>query len=104
MRIYAARVFMDERAYIANDSFITREIAGEVVAVPVGEASTNLNGMITFTETGGYLWKLLKERQTVDSLCKALQKEYGEDRNYRQDVEEFILASINQHLVKEISL
>ena len=40
-----------------NSEFILREIAGEAVLIPTGEASQNLNGMIHLTETGAFIWK-----------------------------------------------
>ena len=38
-----------EACYRANPGFVTREVVGEVIAVPVGEQTKRLNGMVTFS-------------------------------------------------------
>ena len=40
--------------------FVLREIAGEYVLVPVGEAARELNGIVTVNELGAFLWNLLQ--------------------------------------------
>ena len=46
------------------------------MAVPVGERSQELHGMIGLNETGAFLWKLLEEDQTEESLVSALTLDY----------------------------
>ena len=43
-----------------KDGFILREVAGEHVVIPTGDA-LDLNMMITLNETGCTLWKRLEE-------------------------------------------
>lgn len=53
-----------------------REVAGKQVVVPVGAAASSFPGMITLNAVGAYLWELLEEEQTVESLAKALTEQY----------------------------
>ena len=61
-----------EAQYRANPGFVTREVVGEVIAVPVGEQTKRLNGMVTFSETGAFLWKLLAEGPHTKARLTAL--------------------------------
>lgn len=62
--------------YRVNPEFITREIAGEVILVPVGSASARFNGLASLNATGYYLWNLLAQPRTRGELSAALAKEY----------------------------
>ena len=56
--------------------FVIREIAGQYMAVPVGERVNSLHGMIVLNETGAFIWKLLSENRTEKSLAISLTEEY----------------------------
>ena len=71
--------------------FIIREIAGETIVVPTGEASRRLSGIITLNECARFLFELLQTDQTPDSLVTALLDEYEIDRDQASaDVNEFL--------------
>ena len=71
--------------------FIIREIAGETIVVPTGEASRRLSGIITLNECARFLFELLQTEQTADSLVAALLEEYETDRSQASaDVDEFL--------------
>lgn len=70
--------------------FILREIAGDYVIVPVGEAAVQFNGMISVNETGATIWKCLQEETDTDQIVQVLTEEYDvDDETARKDVEEF---------------
>ncbi len=60
-----------------NSDFVLRQVAGKNVVVPLGKAAENFRGMITLNKTGKFLWDLLENEQTVESLAKALVETYG---------------------------
>ena len=62
-----------------NPNFLLREVAGTLVIVPVGEATVDFPGMITVNATGAYLWELLENAQTVETLTEALVERYEVD-------------------------
>lgn len=71
--------------------FIVREIAGEIVAVPTGEAARSLSGIITLNGCGRYLFEKLQTDQTPESLVDALLEEYDTDRQRAEkDVDAFL--------------
>jgi len=59
-----------------STDFILREVAGSLVVVPVGNAARNFPGMMRLNESGRFLWELLQEEQTEESLTKALLARY----------------------------
>ena len=60
-----------------KEGFMLREVAGNHVVVPVGKASTLLNGIIRLNGSGVLLWGLLKDGADEKSLVSKLAVEYG---------------------------
>ncbi len=89
--------------YTANANLIQRDIAGEHLLIPVGEAALNIHGMITLTESGLILWNRLQTPAEEEDLINVLRSEYEVDETTaRNDVRSF-LQKLNQIgiLVKE---
>ena len=61
-----------------KEGFLLREVAGQTVVLPVGEA-LELNMMITLNETGRFLWEHLQQETDETELIAALLKEYDVD-------------------------
>ena len=51
---------------------IKRNIAGDVILVPVGSASLDLKGLITLNEAAEVIWDALPEAESADDLVKAI--------------------------------
>ena len=82
--------------------FILRKLGTEYMAVAIGEASKNFNGMIRLNGTGAFYWKELEKGTTKEQLVAKTLEEYEgvtEDTALR-DVEEF-LKSISVAIVDE---
>ena len=62
-----------------NSVFLMRQVAGRYVLAPVGETVKTFSGMITMNSTGKFLWDLLEQDQTVESLAQALVNTYEVD-------------------------
>ncbi len=74
-----------------KNNYLLREIAGEYMLVPLGDSCTALNAMITFNETGAFIWKKLEENLSNDQIAKALTLEYNVTHQQAlADVEEFV--------------
>lgn len=59
-----------------SSGFLMRQVAGRYVLAPVGDTVKTFSGMITMNTTGKFLWDLLEQEQTVDSLAQALVDNY----------------------------
>ena len=64
--------------------FLLREVADTQVLVPLGDAMLKFPGMVTLNSTGVYIWGLLEQEQTVESLSAALMEYYAVDRETAQ--------------------
>lgn len=74
-----------------KDGFILRQVAGNYVAVAVGEESVNFNAMVTTNDTGAFLWEKLQTETTEEELLNALVSEYDIDRETaKADIAEFL--------------
>lgn len=61
-----------------KEGFVLREVAGEAVVIPIGDA-VDLNMMITLNDTGRFLWQKLENETDEAGLVKALLAEYDVD-------------------------
>lgn len=60
-----------------KNKFLLREVAGEYMLVPLGESGLTFNSIVTFNETGAFIWKKLEEDLTEDEIANALSLEYN---------------------------
>lgn len=82
----------------ARKDIVVREIAGEYILIPTGEASLRIQGMGTITSSGYRLWQELCEKDcSEDDLVRLLREEYEVDESTaKSDVREFV-QSIRQY-------
>lgn len=64
-----------------KQGFIVDKIAGENVAVPVGETSKSFHGMIRLNGTALFIWKQLENDVTEEQITDAVVAEYDVDRD-----------------------
>ena len=70
-----------------NSLYIHREIAGESLLIPVGEATKELNGMARLNEVGTFIWKKIDEADNLDDIVRMVCEEYEvEEDKAREDV------------------
>lgn len=79
-----------------KNGFILREVAGENVVIPTGDA-LDLNMMITLNETGCTLWKRLEQETELTDLTAALLAEYDVDEATAAAAAEQFVAKLKEH-------
>lgn len=57
-------------------SFVVRHVAGQAVAIVVGEDSEKFNGMVKLNESGEFIFSRLANDVTEDDIVAAFLKEY----------------------------
>ena len=76
---------------IIKKDFIKRDVAGDIVLVPVGKTILDSNGLFVMNELGAFIWDLLPEVETEEDICKAILAEYEvSHEEAAQDVAEFL--------------
>ena len=74
-----------------SSDFISREIAGEFMLVPVGSAAASFNGLISLNEIGNFIFNALKDESTKDDVIDKILSEYEIDRQTAEtDLEDFL--------------
>lgn len=82
-----------------KSGFMLREIAGQWLVVPVGSRVVEFNNIMTLSESGAILWRLLEKGAEEDELVSALLSEYDVDEaTARNDVRSFINSVSSKQL------
>lgn len=74
-----------------NQNFVLRKVADTYVVLPVASAVMEFDGMVTLNESGAFLWRLMEQETSIESLAEALAAEYGISKESALgDVEQFL--------------
>ncbi len=63
-----------------KSGFVLRKIGSKYMAVPVGERTREIHGMVALNETGAFIWKLLEEGLPEAEIVEKILEEYDVDR------------------------
>ena len=77
-----------------NGTFTLREVAGEILVIPVGKTALTLNGMIILNPVSKVIWECLETGAVTDSFEVSEQEA-------RSDLDEFIEELRKQDLLSE---
>lgn len=68
-----------------------REVAGEIVAISVGETVLNSNVLIVLNESGKFFWEQLTKDLSEQEIINAVCEEYEVDEEtVRKDLTNFV--------------
>jgi hypothetical protein len=82
-------------------SYVTREIAGETIAVPVRANVADLEALYTFNEVGAAIWTLLDSECDEAEIAESLAETFDiTAEQARQDVVRFIDTLLEAGLVE----
>lgn len=74
-----------------KDGFMLREIAGQWVVVPLGARVVEFNSIMTLTESGAILWRLMEKGTNEEEMVGALMTEYKVEKELvKGDIHSFI--------------
>ena len=79
------------KCFVKEGNFVTREIAGETIIVPIRGRTEDLDSIFTLNELGTLIWNLLDGRTNVSQIVEAISKTYdvmGDEAT--QDTIEFL--------------
>lgn len=89
--------------YQVNPNFILREIAGEALLVPVGEAGMFTNSIVSLNVTSLFLWKQFTEPNTIERVIHEAQEVFDDPSGKMEDeVRQFVLEYVKTGLLKEV--
>lgn len=74
-----------------RSGYVRREVAGQHVVVPTGEAAIDFSGVITLNGVGAFLWRRLEEGRTEQELLTELLEGYEVEEHVAcADLAEFL--------------
>ncbi|MBQ6884663.1 MAG: PqqD family protein [Clostridia bacterium] len=73
-------------------NFVVNDVAGETVAVSVGNVAGAFNGYIKLNKTGAFIFDMLKDDTTREEIIKKLLEEYPDasEKDATESVDELI--------------
>ena len=85
-----------------KDGFVMRDVAGSKVVLPIGERQEEINGIITFNDTGAAIFNMLNGTYTVEEIIEKLAKDYEIPYDVAEaDVMKLIEKMRSQGLIEE---
>lgn len=91
------------KIFVQNSDFVSREVAGEFLLVPLRRRLADANNLYVLNETGAAVWKSLDGCRTLDEIRHALLQEFAvSEEEAARDIEILIndLLSIEAILEK----
>ena len=86
-----------------SDQYVVREVLGENIIVPTGQAALTYQGIIAVNETGAFLVRYLQEHDADQTeLVQAVCGEYDIDEDTaKKDVEGFLKTIWSRRILAE---
>lgn len=85
-----------------NGTFTIREVAGEILVIPVGSTALELNGMIILNPVSKVIWEQLERGTTFEQILMSVTDMFEVDPpEAKSDIEEFLDILRKQNLLKE---
>jgi hypothetical protein len=79
------------KRFLKKGNWVTREIAGETIIVPVRCHTNDLDSIYTLNEIATQIWQLLDGRTNVDHIVEAVCQEYDiSPEEARRDTLDFL--------------
>ena len=75
---------------------VKREIAGDVILVPVGEATTEIKGLLTVNETGAAIWDALPDAENEEAIVDKLYETFDADRQVLREDDDSFLSQLRE--------
>lgn len=85
-----------------NGSFVLREVAGEWLAIPIGETALKFGGMIVLNPVSRVVWETLQQDVTEKDIVDAIVQRFDTTADEAQaDVRGFLEQMKAESLIKE---
>ena len=85
-----------------KDGFVKREIMGETVVVPTGEAGKAVHGVIKLNATARVIWDAFEQGKTQEEAADALVSAFDVDREKAlQDVEKIVKQMVDANVFEQ---
>ena len=74
-----------------KDSFLLRNIGDQSFLVPLGAKAREINGLVSLNETGSFIWELLAEDRSIESLVVEVARSFSiSEKGVQADIQSFL--------------
>ena len=82
--------------------FVLRDIAGEIVVVPVGKTALDFKGMIILNSVSKVIWECLEKGSSQEKILKTVLEQFDvSEEEASADILEFLEQMRSVHLLNE---
>jgi hypothetical protein len=90
-----------DTCFAKERDLVTRDIAGEIIIVPIKGHVGDLEGVFTLSEVGAMIWQLIDGQTTVRQLMEVVRNEYDVDvPEAEKDVVDFLRSLEDAGLIR----
>jgi hypothetical protein len=72
---------MNRRVYRRNPDMVYREVAGEMILVPIHHRAGEEDSIYVLNTTGARAWELADGNRTLDGMADIMEDEFDVDRD-----------------------
>ena len=85
-----------------KSGFVLRTIANQTIAVPIGQRTSDIHGVISLSESGALLWNELSKGTEKENLVNIILDTYDIDKETATaDVDDFLKGLFEQGVIEE---
>lgn len=85
-----------------NGTFILRQVADEILAIPVGETALRFHGMVLLNGVSRVIWEQLTEQTDLQTIVDAVTERFEvPEEQAREDILEFLQGLKTANLLEE---
>lgn len=85
-----------------NGTFILRQVADEILAIPVGETALRFHGMVLLNGVSRVIWEQLTEQTDLQTIVDAVTEQFEvPEEQAREDILEFLHGLKTANLLEE---
>lgn len=90
------------RVYSKSPRFVSREVAGEHIFIPIQRKASEVDSLFTTNPAGSYIWNLIDGIRTVGVIRNALVAEFNvESDEAGRDLVEFLGQMVSAVAIRE---
>ena len=90
------------RVYSKSPRFVSREVAGEHIFIPIQRTASEVDSLFTTNPAGSYIWDLIDGVRTVGEIRNALVAEFNvESEEAGRDLVEFLGQMVSVGAIRE---
>ena len=91
-----------DTCFAKENDLVTRDVAGEIIIVPIKGHVGDLEGVFTLNELGTMIWELINGQTTGRELVEAVRSEYDVGAaEAEKDVVDFLRSLEDAGLIRQ---